>query len=221
VLSIFRSKDRFVYFVCGMAGLGLYFFTKGWVWAPYVATLLTYHLFLVWLLLTTEKKVGLPHNIVATVSGHLLVIVLVIASNFGIAFAYRTFLSSLTLENAFVTFLFSGKLIRVAQAMLMYGLSFGELDLLFINEFNGENAYFGPGTASYAMPKLARGKSDTPLIPATGEDHFEWVQNRSRNGAFGYDPNKPLADDFEEWLRARGKTQYAASGAAEMTPAGD
>jgi hypothetical protein len=54
-------------------------------------------------------------------------------------------------------------------------------------------------------------KNDTELMPATPDDHNAWVHYCSRRKSTFYNPALTPRDDFEQWLRARGKTQYQSA----------
>jgi hypothetical protein len=99
-------------------------------------------------------------------------------------------------------------MVALVTVLVVYGFVTLEGKLLF----NGNKSVVA-GPAKDMEPVFVElsaklRSKDEPLIAATGADHLEWIQYCSRRSAKYYNPGLSPKDDFEQWLRARGKTQF-------------
>jgi hypothetical protein len=72
-----------VYIVCAALGYLAGSFLPPGMWALSVSVLISYHLFLVWLLLTAEHEVGFSMPIVSSILTHVACLVVVVVMILG------------------------------------------------------------------------------------------------------------------------------------------
>jgi hypothetical protein len=163
----------------------------GW-WTPYASILVAYHLFLGWLLLSADHETGVSLPIWATILTHLCcLLVLITFSKVSYAFP----------------------ILRIIRLGAVYLATF-EVGWLFSA---AEKQLPDAGFVAAVAIKTRSG-AGVPLVAATGADHHEWIKHRSQKNMAYYKPGTSPGEDFELWLRARGKTQYAAAAAEEAQP---
>jgi hypothetical protein len=206
----FSLKNGGVYSACALIGYLVYLAVRPSAWGPYVSILVTYHLYLIFLLLTSERKHSRSFALPITVAVHTgFPAVLVMARMLLISEFSNAILTEPADHPTQLTAM-AALLIRLIPLLGGYGLSYLELYLLF-----GEKTALSPERATPAFaapdPKLREG---TRLLPATKADHNEWLEYYSKLNAFQA-LGKPPELEYEKWLRARGKTQYRVVAAEE------
>jgi hypothetical protein len=77
------GKDVLVFVLAGLGGYFAGTFMPPGAWAVYTSILVSYHLFLAWLVLTAEHEVGISLPIVMTITTHLACMVVVVALGVG------------------------------------------------------------------------------------------------------------------------------------------
>src|SRR5271165_7334901 len=80
----FNSKDRGIYLVCCLVGFVVSLAARPEFWAPYAGVLLTYNLFLAWLVISGDEKTARSHGIPYTIAVHVAFLVLLICARFGL-----------------------------------------------------------------------------------------------------------------------------------------
>ncbi|MGA2671695.1 MAG: hypothetical protein ABSE99_00595 [Terracidiphilus sp.] len=75
--------DVFVFMVCGLLGFVLGLLLPAGAWAIYGSILLSYHLFLAWLVVTADHQTGFSLPVVSTILTHAACLTLVIALALG------------------------------------------------------------------------------------------------------------------------------------------
>ena len=206
----FHSKDRAIYLVCCLVGFVVSLAARPEFWAPYAGVLVTYNLFLAWLVLSGEEKTARSHGILATVAGHIAFLILLVAARFGLMTSLIHAVQSESNGLLDPTSILGMRIVRTLQVLITYGLVYCEMTMLF-SGVRDKQAASPDETAVMMAPPLVPLQPGAPLEAATGADHYEWLQSRSNQKTMHYDPRKSPADDFEQWLRARGKTQYPLS----------
>jgi len=211
VMIFFKLPERCVYLVCVALGLIAYMMFRPAVWALDAGLMVTYHLFLLYMLSGSDQGFRRSFGIPATIASHLLcVVVLLAVSKALLASASLLFLRTLPVLTSVLFTMWAWKAIAVLQYLTAYGLATHERDFLFAGEVHkraNENA-----SARKFADSAPAASNGAPLIPATGEDHRDWLLDREhRKAAFRafYTPGTSVQNDFEQWLRARGKTHYA------------
>jgi hypothetical protein len=77
------GRDIAAFVVAGLLGYGAgRLVPAGW-WAIYTSILVSYHLFLAWLVLSADQKAGLSLPIVSTIATHLACLTIVVALGLG------------------------------------------------------------------------------------------------------------------------------------------
>jgi hypothetical protein len=213
------SGDRLIYVVCSLIGFVVMLALRPAVWGPYAATLVTYHLFLASMMYLSEKKLSRSNSLGVTIAGHLGLIALLVAVRLAIHYGVLSFLESLPRDawrdGAYLT----SRVTKLAMFFATYGIAELEKRWLFDGERKSQ-----PEDMSTLEPMMVElyakhAKHEGPLVVATGVDHDEWVRYCARRSSKYYDPSNRPQDDFEQWLRARGKTQYSVTGFGETAEA--
>lgn len=208
LLRLFAAKECGVYVFCSLIGYLLFVGLEPAWWAPYVGILLTYHLFLVYCIFSTEEIRTRTFNLAMTIAGHLGLVLVCLAVRYEVVdFLEGSASSPPDFMTGSVTRM-TARLIAVLTAVLVYGLVSFECSLLFGGQ-RGLAHEPAKDMEPVFVEMAARLRSgDEPLIAATGHDHNEWVQYCQRRAAKYYNPGLTPKEDFEQWLRARGKTQF-------------
>jgi len=211
---LFKSKDRGIYLFCCLVGYAVTLALRPAMWGPYAGLLLTYHLFLAWLIGSSNDNSGRTYRIPATIGAHLGFLAALVAARLGIMFAFENIVHSPSDPASPETINLGLRVVRILLMLVGYGVGYGEFHLLL----RREKEKLAEGLAPIApQPVLAPTAPVVPLRPgaplaaATGADHYEWLQQRALQKAMYGDPRQSPKDEFEQWLRARGKTQYPFS----------
>jgi hypothetical protein len=206
---VLSSKDRGIYLVCSLVGYLVSLATKPAIWGPYAAMLVTYHFFLVSLLYLSEKKSSRSYSLPVTIAAHLGSIVLLVAVRLAVVTAVLSALQSEPPETYAQGSYLGSRAVRVLMFLAIYGLVSLERKWLFagVREKKLADLTDWEPTMVEIYSKLP--SDGAPLVAATGTDHLEWTEYCARRKSKFYDPRKSPAEDFEQWLRARGKTQYS------------
>lgn len=206
MISFFKAPERGVYLICVLLGLIVYLMLRPASWASFAGLMVTYHLFLLYILIGSDKESSPSYNIPITIAGHLLCVALLVAGKVILPYAYREVVHSLPPVEALMFSLWAWKVIAVLQYLITYGLATYERDSLFA----GEKRKYAKKTAPISVYSVTppTPSNGVQLVTATGEDHRDWLLDRERRKAVFYAPGTSAQHDFEQWLRARGKTQY-------------
>jgi len=210
LLRLLASKDRGVYAFCSLIGYLMFLAFRPASWAGVAAVLLTYHLFLSYLVVSGEserdqtRSYGWP----ATIAAHLGFIVVCTAARIAVVALILDSIASLPKIMMVISGAMTEEAIGLVTVVLVYALVSFECNLLF----SGKRSAL-PENLKELEPVLIEMSAklrikDTPLIAATGDDHYKWVQYCQRRRGKYYNPGLSPKDDFEQWLRARGKTQF-------------
>lgn len=215
----FATRERTAFFLCNLAGLVVFVMLRQFWWASWAAAMIAYNCFFTWLILFDEKKRRPSHNVFGTIVGHLFCVGMLIVFKVVIAIAVVSFARSQPLTAGILAWYFRMRMMRVLFLMAMYGMAFWERSWLFGDESTGSEGE--PKGASPPMLSLEAllGPKAAELQPATGADHEAWVQYRAQN-RISYDPRYSVKDDFERWLRKRGKSMYSV-GTDDRASSGD
>ncbi len=160
-------------------------------WAAYVSILVSYHLFLGWLLITADHEAGFSFPILSTVVTHLACLALLI----GLAMGQR-----------YVPFL---GLVRI----FVPGLAPFECNWLFSGGRKKKDAAEAPvdpqtvasGTATAATAAPA------PVEPEyTFDDHDEWQRYLAKPNRPFRKAGLPIGEEFKRWHAARAQSRAAA-----------
>jgi hypothetical protein len=208
LLRLFASKDRGVYAFCSLLGYLIFLGMRPAAWAASVAILVTYHLFLVYCIISAEEGRPRTYNLLVTISGHLGLVLVCVGVRYEIFDFIRDSVSSQPDLLRSTAARAGGRLLALLTVVLVYGMVSLELKLLF----DGKRGLMHDAPKDMEpifveMSAKLRNQNE-PLIAATGADHHEWVQYCQRRNAKYYNPSLSPKDDFEQWLRARGKTQF-------------
>jgi hypothetical protein len=230
-LSIFRSKNRFAYVVCWAIGFGVSLELRPAVWAYYAGMLLTYHLFLAWLIFTDEKQGKRSQSIPVSVAVHLGCIVLLVAARFIMVGALVLLIHSQPKANMRETVYIAARLLQIAQALLFYWLCKGERKWLFAGERKmAEHPWLPPQPAASAPSLTSAPTSYTPTFtsappeklkpaPATvfaskpEDEHSAWMQYLATRKLSDMKRGMTVKEEFEQWRKARERNRAVSSSA--------
>lgn len=187
-----------VFLVCSVLGfLAGHLFPTG-AWATFVSILVSYHLFLIWLVITAEQEAGFSLPIGSTIVTHLACLTLVVTFGMG-----RNIIPFFGLIRYFI------------PAIAPF-----ERDWIFKGntkkaEGKEKKVSVKPAKAAAAIPLVS---VDFALSEATLEDHDEWIRHLSQH-------NRPLKraglsvkEEYEQWLVARVSARQAAASFSPQPP---
>ncbi len=200
LIRILTSKNGLAFVVCTLIGYGVAFMLPRGPWVIYVSMLLSYHLFLAWLVINAEHEVGFSLPIVSSVLTHLCCMALVVS------------LPSLRHAIPFFSFLRIG---------VTYLATF-ECNWLFRAGVHAAK----PDLPSAVAAKLAEAKhvevkQDEPQLEAPraiafevnqNDEHHAWIQYLSSPQRRFRKPGLSVRDEFQMWekFRARSRTSESA-----------
>jgi hypothetical protein len=162
-------------------------------WAAYVSILVSYHLFLGWLLITADHEAGFSFPILSTVVTHLACLALLI----GLAMGQR-----------YVPFF---GLVRI----FVPGLAPFECNWLFSGGRKKKDASEAPVGTQTAAAGTAPSVAAAPATPEpeyTFDDHDEWQRYLCQPNRPFRKAGLPIGDEFKLWHAARARGRATASG---------
>jgi hypothetical protein len=207
----FSAEDRGVYVICGLAGYALFLALRPAFWAPYVAMLTTYHLFLAYRIYISDTRAARSYSLRVTIAAHVGFVLLLVGIRLAWVASIRSFLSTQPPEDVAMESVFASRIIRLAMIFVIYGLVVLERSKFFGGAQKKTAADASDSEAMQVERAARRSWKGARLAPATDTDHELWVQYCARRKSIYYDPRKSPREDFERWLRARGKTQNPAT----------
>jgi hypothetical protein len=211
-VSLFRilaSVDRGVYAFLSLLGYLAYLAFRPAFWAPYAAMLVTYHVFLLYSLSFSDREHPRSYSWPATITGHTGLLVLLVAVRMALVSSVSSFLLSQPNESVAQEARVGARFTALVIFLTVYCLARLERNLLFSGKkIRRPDQLSALEQWVVDLPPIQPG---APLMTASGADHQEWVRFRAQGKTLFYDPGRSPRDDFEQWLRARGKTQYPIS----------
>jgi hypothetical protein len=152
-------------------------------WAAFVSILVSYHLFLAWLVVTAEHKTGFSLPIISTNFTHMACLVLVVG---------------IPIERHHIPFFW---LIRYC----IPALAPFECTWLFSGNKRKETIpVAAPPSAADTKAAAARA-----IARATADDHEAWIHYLSHRDPKSRKPGMSVKEEYEQWMLARAKNQPA------------
>jgi hypothetical protein len=182
-------------FVCDILGL-----LAGWLFWPNrvfafsAYMLVSYHLFLAWLLLTSDRKVGLSMHIVPTVLTHLACMLA----------ACFCFMLAVSMGHGGLVFWSVFRMIRYGLFVCIPGLAAFERFWLFSGRAQKKEIP-APVVDPAAAAAIAAAHA-----AATGDDYEAWQQHLAQRSPLSRKPGTTLKDEYEQFMVARVKSRAAA-----------
>ncbi len=186
--------DYAAYMVSDILGLVVFFWLMPNVTlAVIAATLVSFHLFLAWLVITADREIGFSMPIVSTIFTHLACLMIV--------FLCSTLIIALSGAGLFLPFylLMILRPIRYILAICIPGIAVFERFWLFS----------GKVTKKEVLPISAPIK--VIVAEATADDHAEWLQFVTRQPRPFPRPGTTLQSEYERWMVARTKIKSVTS----------
>ena len=213
LLRLFAAKDRGVYVVCSLIGFLIFLGLRPAFWAGYAAALVTYHLFLAYRIVAVESNQdqSRSHGLTATIAAHIGLVLALVAVRFAAVELILNFVGSQPEMLHSSAIRMGARAVGLVTVVLVYGLVSLECKLLFSGKQHAGTDQAREMESVFVEMSAKLRRKDEPLVAATGADHGEWVQYCARRNAKYYNPGLSPKDDFEQWLRARGKTQSIVS----------
>jgi hypothetical protein len=182
-------------FVCDLLGFlaGLLFWPSR-VLAFSAYMLVSYHLFLAWLLIRSDRKVGLSMHIVSTVVTHLAC---VLAACFCFMLAVSIGYGGLVFWSVF-------RVIRSAIFICIPGLAAFERFWLFSGRAQKKEI------PAAVVDPVAAAAIAAAHAAATGDDYEAWQQHLAQRHPLSRKPGTTLKDEYEQFMVARVKSRAAA-----------
>jgi hypothetical protein len=174
-----------VYVVCSILGFLAGHFLPAGAWATYVSILVSYHLFLAWLVITAEHETGFSLPIFSTIITHLACLTVVVG---------------LTVGRHYIPFF--GLIRYFIPAMAPF-----ERDWLFSGNAQKKDVKkkkVPVTTAVIAIPV------HVAIAEATAEDHEAWIRHLAQPNRATRKPGLSVKDEYEHWLVARIGSRHAA-----------
>jgi hypothetical protein len=169
-----------VYLICSVLGFVAGFFLP-FAWYPYDSILVSYHLYLIWLVISAEHETGFSLPIVSTIFTHLACLTVVV----GISYIRHHIP-------------FFGLIRYLIPAMAPF-----EVTWLFSGEMKKKEAQVTTqattqATAAAAVPAAAQ---------ATADDYELWLRYLAQPNRPTRKPGLSIKDEHEQWLNARAKAK--------------
>jgi hypothetical protein len=168
-----------VYLICTVLGFIAGFFLP-FAWYPYDSILVSYHLYLIWLVMTAEHETGFSLPIVSTIFTHLACLIVVIG---------------LPILRHHIPFFW---LIRY----LIPAIAPFEVTWLFSGEMKKKEAQVKTQATTQATAAAA-----VPAPEATADEYQEWLHYLAQPNRPTKKPGLSIKDEHEQWLIARAKAK--------------
>jgi hypothetical protein len=181
LVKVFKPADLIAFFACAFLGFFVSTILPAGPWAVFGSMLVFYHLFLTWLIIDADRKVGLSLPIALAIVTHLACLAVVITYGMG---------------RDVVPFF----------GFLRYGIAsiaVFERKWLFNESRKKEEK------APIAAPVSATAAAT--LATASADDYDAWVQHLATRNPLSRKPGMSVQDEYEQWLLARAKKRAAAS----------
>lgn len=208
LFRLLRSKSPMAFLACILVGRILSYYLGFAFWVPFAEILVAYHLFLAGLLFGSDKEsIKQTQSDVATVVIHVACVTSLVLAKLVMVILYAAFLQHVSPENVYTVSYLGSKFIVLVQYGLLYFVGSAEFNWLF-----QEKPTSSPiaAEADSESTQEAAASVNAPLVAATGADYYEWMEQVSKQSAYRV-PVKSQQDAYEQWLRARGKTQFPAA----------
>jgi hypothetical protein len=210
-----EGKDALPYVVAVAVGYLAGRFVPDPTWAIYTSVLISYHLFLVWIVISGEKEAGLSLPILTTVLTHAGCVFLAVA---------------VTMARHYIPFFGILRFGVTAVAVFERNWLFGEarkkpLSEAAVNSALSralDNAAPPQALANATQPQAAAKSPKVvaeipeadPIATATGEDHEAWLRYLATRNPTHRRAGCTMNEEYKEWLRARAKSRAAAEAGA-------
>jgi hypothetical protein len=175
-----------VFLICSVIGYTAGYFFPAGAWSNFVSILVSYHLFLIWLVFTAEHKTGFSLPIVPTILTHVACVAVVVTLGLGrnvVPFfgLIRLFIPALAPFEC--TWLFSADTAKVKEE------------------------------TKKEIPDSAEDKAavDRATAKATGEDYEAWTQYLAHRDPRLRKPGMSVKEEYEQWMVARVKSRSGSS----------
>ena len=186
-MGLLASKNGAAFIVCSVIGFVMARYLFEGAWATYAYILISYHLFLAWLVITAEHETGFSLPIFSTIITHLACLTVVVG---------------LTVGRHYIPFF--GLIRYCIPAMAPF-----ERDWLFSGNAHKKDV------ATKKVPVKAAVNAipvDVAIAEATAEDHEAWIRHLAQPNRATRKPGLSVKDEYEHWLVARiGSRRTAAS----------
>ena len=191
LVKFVKPVDLIVFLISVLIGYYVASFLPVGAWANYTFILLSYHLFLTWLVIDADHETGISLPIGSTLLTHAACLVLIIS--FGAESHHIPFF-------AFV---------RAGVVML----AIFERDWLFSGNAKKKDV------ATKKVPVKAAVNAipvDVAIAEATAEDHEAWIRHLAQPNRATRKPGLSVKDEYEHWLVARIGSRHAAASSKSL-----
>jgi len=188
-----QGKDVVPFVIAGVIGYFAGRLVPDHDWAVYTSILISYHLFLAWLVFTGDKDGGVSLGVLSTILTHAACLFLAIAV--AMARHYIPFFGILR---------FGISSIAVFERMWLFS---GGRQKSKVKEAEPEPEPAKAAAEAQPVPASA-------IATATGEDHEEWLRYLASRNPTHRRAGSSMSEEYEQWLRARFKTRAAEQAAA-------
>lgn len=174
------------FLICSVLGYITGRFFPAGAWSTFVTILVSYHLYLIWLVITAEQKTGLSLPIGSTILTHLACLALVVTMGLGrhvIPFfgLIRLFIPALAPFEC--KWLFSADTVKLAEKK----------------------------KKEIHDPAQDKADIDRAMAIANGEDHEAWLQYLSHRDPRMRKHGMSVKEEYEQWMVARIRKRETAS----------
>lgn len=187
ISRIFGKPSDLVAFVFSiLIGYFLSTFLPAGPWVSYTFVLVSYHLFLAWLIVDSSRASGLAMAVIPSILSHLSCVALIAVVSLGVGFIPFFPLFQITIRIAAIVFI-----ARYEQGWLFHG------------------------GKTKAQVKVADKKADTVAAAiaasATVDDYEEWLHYLAQPNRPPRKPGTSVQDEYKQWLLARARSRVAAA----------
>jgi len=191
-MGFLASKNGAAFIVSSLIGFVVARYLFEGAWATYAYILISYHLFLTWLVITAEHETGFSLPIFSTIITHLACLAVVIG---------------LTVGRHFIPFF--GLIRYFIPAMAPF-----ERDWLFSGNAQKKDVKKKKVPAAAALNAIP---VHVAIAEATAEDNEAWIRYLAQPNRATRKPGVTVKDEYEQWLVARIGSRHAA--ASSKSPA--
>ncbi|MGA9668831.1 MAG: hypothetical protein WBQ94_06460 [Terracidiphilus sp.] len=195
-----EGPDIFAYVVSELVGVFIFFWLKSNIALAVTASILvSFHLFLAWLVVTADHETGFSLPIVSTIVTHVACLVIVCFCS--------ALISALSGAGHFIPFylVFALRPVRYILGLCIPGMAIFERYWLFSGGGKKKEVKITPEAKAAAVETAAVADA------ATASDYEEWLGFVAQQKRPFPKPGSSLKVEYEKWLVARARSRAAAA----------
>jgi hypothetical protein len=186
-MSFLASKNGIAFVICSLIGFLAGYYLPAGAWTTFVSILVSYHLFLIWLVITAEHETGFSLPVSSTLLTHLACLALVVS--FGIA---RNVIPFFWLIRYFIP-------------------AIAPFECKWLFSADPHKKKNKPAKALTPEAAAAAAEVAATAEAVTADDYQAWLHHVANQKSAPRKPGVTVKDEYHQFMLARAKSRAAAS----------